>query len=231
MTPSKLFHDLNDLLSLLLKSEIALSATNVIDVQGHRGHRRITWANNNNVPGDTFRFDSPTISEYQQWVDSQGYSAILFDGAIIQISYDFLHSELIGHRLLYFPCPFDMDMELLDEISLSELIKLYCEGGADHVRLRTPIRFDFDPKSWSSSHPASHMTFQWAHTRIAVNSPLSLGHFIQFVFHNFYPTYWNMHTFLNQWHREDLDVTISPEERSFLHLTVTNKMMPRLNRS
>ena len=219
MSPGSLFQELHNFLSLLLRSGVALTSTSVVDIPGRRGHRTITWSNNSSVPSSLFRLESSTVSEYQGWVDSQGYSAILLDGSIIQISYNFLYSELVGHRLLYFPCPFDMDMELLDTLTLSELIGLYFDEGTDGVRLRAPVRFDYDPNSHFKNHPASHMTFQWSHARIAVRSPLSLGHFIQFVFQNFYPSLWDTHKFLNQWPREEIDDTITFEQQSPLHLS------------
>ena len=219
MSPGSLFRELDNFLSLLLRSGIALASTSVVDLRGDRGYRTITWSNNYSVPSHFFRIESPTVSEYQAWVDSQGYSAILLDGSILQISYNFQHTELVGHRLLYFPCPFDLDMELLDTLTLSELIGLYFDEGTDGVRLRTPVRFDYDPNSHSIYHPASHMTFQWSHARIAVRSPLSLGHFIQFVFQNFYPSLWNTHTFLNEWPCDELEATITSREQSVLHIS------------
>ena len=56
--------------------------------------------------------------------------AILFDGSLIQISYDFDYSELVGHRLLYFPCPFDLDPELLQTLPLVDVIDFYRDGEA-----------------------------------------------------------------------------------------------------
>ena len=223
MSPGSLFRDLDDFLSLLLQSGVALTSTPVIDVRGSSGHRTITWSTNSSVPHYLFRIESPTVSEYQDWVDSQGYSAILFDGSIIQISYEFRYVELVGHRLLYFPCPFDLNMEFLDTLTLSELIDLYCEERTETVRLRTPVRFDYDPDSHAKNHPASHMTFQWSQTRIAVRSPLSLGHFIQFVFQNFYPLLWNTHEFLNQWPCDNFDTTIRTEEESVLHFSLRDR--------
>ena len=219
MRPGRLFRDVTDFLSLLLRSGIALATTNVVMLPGSAGRRRITWATNSSVPPNLFRIDSPTIAEYQGWVDSQGYSAMLQDGSIIQISYDFHNSDLVGHRLLYFPCPFDLDLELLDTLTLSELIDLYLGEGSDKVRLRSPVRFDFDPVAHSRNHPASHMTFQWSHSRIPVKSPVSFGHFVQFVFQNFYPHLWDAHEFLNMWPRDELEATITSEERRTLHIS------------
>ena len=219
MTPDRLSRELRDFLSLLLRSEVAISTTNVVQFRASGGFQRVTWSNNSVVPGDLFRGDSPTVAEYRDWIERQGYSAVLFDGSFIQVSYDFEYSELIGHRLLYFPCPFDLEMNFLDDLSLIELVHLYQEQGIDEVRLRTPVRFDYDPNSSSEIHPASHLTLQWSHSRIPVISPLSPGHFIQFVFQNFYPFLWNAHRFLREWPRVEFEPTLSPEERSALHLS------------
>ena len=219
MTPDSLFQELHNFLSLLLRSEVAISTTNIVQLQASGGFQRITWSNNSAVPGELFRSDSSTVSEYRDWINWQGYSAVLLDGSFIQVSYDFQYSELVGHRLLYFPCPFDLEIEFLDDLSLPELVSLYLEQGIDQIRLRTPVRFDYDPNAISETHPASHMTFQWSHSRIPVMSPLSPGHFIQFVFQNFYPFLWSTHSFLKEWPRVELEPTISREERSALHLS------------
>ncbi len=219
MTPDSIIRELTNFLSLLLRSGVAISTTSPVETRGPRGLRRITWSRNSAVPGDLFRNNSSTVSEYRDWIDWQGYSAVLLDGSFVQISYDFEYAELKGHRLLYFPCPFDLDVELLNDLPLTELVHLYLDEGIDNVRLRTPVRFDYDPGASSEIHPASHMTFQWEHSRIPVMSPLSLGHFIQFVFQNFYPYLWNAHPFLKEWPRVEFGPTISREERRALHFS------------
>ena len=218
MTPDSVRYELDNFLTLLLESEVAMHTTKVIARQERGGFKRVTWATNAVVPGDLFRQEAATVSQYREWIVYGGYSAILFDGSLIQISYDFDYSELVGHRLLYFPCPFDLDSELLLTLPLVDVIDFYRDGEAANVRLRAPIRFDYDPYSNSDGHPASHLTFQWSHARIPVMSPITPGRFIQFVFMNFYPAMWNVHSFIQEWPRHKVERTITPEERGVLYL-------------
>lgn len=219
MTPNNVFRELSDFLDLLMRSELAITATKVVRQYGQRGFQTITWATNNDTPKDLFRNQSASVSEYREWIDCQGYSAVLFDGSLIQLSYDFRHRSLVGHRLLYFPCPFDIDTTLLlEDLSLIDVIDLYCSDEDSHVRLRSPVRFDYDRGANVDTHPLSHMTFQWSHSRIPVVAPISIGNFIQFVFANFYPRMWNSHPFINSWPRQKLASTITPAERMILHL-------------
>ena len=192
--------------------------TKVVAKPEPAGFKRITWATNALVPGDLFGQNSATVSQYREWIDCGGYSAVLYEGSLIQMSYDFDYSRLIGHRLLYFPCPFDLDLKLLETFTLSEVVDLYESQEAPSVRLRSPVRFDYDSYASSSTHPASHMTFQWSHSRLPVMSPISPGHFFQFVFRNFYPALWNVHPFIKEWPIHKVERTITPEEESVLHL-------------
>ena len=195
-----------------------MSTTKAVTRSDRGGFKRITWATNASVSGDMFRQNSPTVSHYREWVDCGGYSAVLFDGSILQMSYDFNYTELVGHRLLYFPCPFDLDPEILRTFTLMEVIDLYRENEDTNVKLRTPLRFDYDLGAIGSGHPASHVTFQWAHTRIPVMSPISIGHFVQFVFKNFYPDIWMIHSFIREWPRREVERTITLEDKNVLHL-------------
>ena len=219
MTPSRVLSELEDFLRQLLRSGIALYTTKVIPRHESGGFQRITWAANTAAPGHLFRRTSATVSEYRQWVLCQGYSALLFDGSFIQMSYDFNRSALVGHRLVYFPCPFDLDEELIQTSGLFEVIDLYQDHEIDLVRLRSPVRFDYHPTSSSSSglHPASHMTFQSSDCRIPVMAPISPGHFIRFVFKSFYPSIWSDSVFLQQLPKHDMGLTISADEKRNLH--------------
>ena len=218
MTPISLLHELDNFLTLLHQSEIAKSTTSNVVKRGPAGFQRITWATNTAVPGSLFRHKSATVAEYREWLDWQGYSAVLFDGSFIQMSYDFDYSGLIGHRLLYFPCPFDVDMALLEVLTLTEVIEHYQDLEVAEVKLRSPVRFDFELGSTAPGHPASHMTFQWSYSRVPVTGPVSPGHFIQFVFRNFYPNMWNAHAFIRDWPRYRFERTITPEELDLLHM-------------
>ena len=217
MTPDSVRYELDNMLTLLLKSDVAMHTTKVIVRREPGGFRRITWATNATVSGELFRHTSATVTEYRNWIDCGGYSATLFDGSLIQMSYDFDYSELVGHRLLYFPCPFDLDLELLQTLSLVEVIDIYRGEDISNVRLRAPMRFDYSPHFNSDTHPRSHMTFQWSHTRIPVMAPITPGRFIQFVFKHFYPTVWSIHSFIHEWPLHEVERTIVPEEQNVLY--------------
>ena len=220
MTPNNTLIDLDSFLSLLQNSEIALLTTSVVCETRPGGFCRVTWPTKTLTTMALFRQESATVSEYREWVTNQGYSAILYDGSLIQVSFDFHQNELIGHRLLYFPCPFDFDDKLVRSESLVDVIEFYESEEIPAVRLRAPIRFDYDANVSTDEHPASHVTFQWAHARVPNFSPISLGHFIDFVFRNFYPTLWENHDFLRTWRQERLDSTITQLQQRRLHFSI-----------
>ena len=217
MSPDDVLHEIDDLLALLAESELALSTTKVINDVRVGGFRRITWANNASVPGHLFREDVASVDLYREWVEVAGYSAILFDGSLVQLSFDFQHSELVGHRLVYFPCPFQMDLGLAELFPLIEVIDMYRDEPAAAVRLVSPVRFDYQRSGQQAGHPASHMTFLRSHVRIPVMSAISIGHFVQFVFENVYPEMWSAHAFLREWPRHVSERTIALEEQAVLH--------------
>ena len=203
MTPTQTLDDIENLLSLMAESEVAIAVNKtVVDWLTSPRVQRITWSNNRSVPGWLFRTDAGTFEEYRGWIEHSGYAAVLLDGAILQISFDFSGPELVGHRLLYFPCPFDLDHSLLmdEDLSLLEIIDLYANPiKANEIRLRSPVRFDYTRGDTNPNHPPSHMTFQWRRVRLPVSAPLSLGHFVHFVFKYFYPDLWSIHQFIREW--------------------------------
>lgn len=217
MTPTTLMHELINLLDLLQLSQIALLVTKVVPY-GPNGNRRITWARNGGDGNPLFRNRSATVLEYWEWLRSGNYSAVLFDGSMLQISYDFRFANLTGHRLLYFPCPFDAEDQLRGDMSVVQVIEALVRDEANEIKLRSPIRFDYDRQSSGPGHPASHMTFQWSHVRLPVMSPLSLGHFVEFVFRNFYPEMWEIHSFLRDFRPTESPNTITGSERTNLHV-------------
>src|SRR5260370_14700033 len=142
-TPKALANQVRNLLNLLLDSEIAIIINAV--VEQHFDHRtRVKWPWQTSTVGMLSSSAFATVTEYRNFVDAQMYSAILFDGAIVQISYDFSGNNLIGHRLCYYPCPFDMDPGLIRIEPLGDLIDMYKENRETTTNLRSPCRFDYD---------------------------------------------------------------------------------------
>ena len=134
----------------------------------------------------------PGIEQYLAWVRSGSYSAVLFDGSLMQLTYDISHKgDVVGHRLAYMPCPYDVDPGLFAQESLLDALELY-DGSAD-ILLRSQLRFDFDPSASAPGHPAAHFTFNSPQCRIACVAPLHVMRFLDFVFRNSYPTQRRFH--------------------------------------
>jgi hypothetical protein len=216
MSLSSLRNDLRNFLDLLIAKEIALLATPPIEARD-RGRLRLSWPGF--ASGQLFRNKSSTIEEYCEWIRAGAYSAILFDGAILQISFDLDGTKVVGHRLSYFPCPFDIDSTRLREEPLLDVLEDF-RHTPDAIRLRSPIRFDFDPAHRTLGHPQTHMTALWDHCRWAVATPLSLGHFVRFVFRHFYPSLWAQYPFLRNWSQTRVAKgEITEAEASLLHIS------------
>ncbi len=146
----------------------------------------ISWAAGKGSGFLTYRGD-PTIEQYHQWIIDGHYSAILMDGSLLQISYDFDEGEVSGHRLAYVPCPFDIDSGIMLEMTPGDAVELYKLEKLGDVRLRSPLRFDFAPAQAKPGHPASHLTINSSTCRIACSAPIRVGRFVDFVYRHFYP--------------------------------------------
>lgn len=226
MTTSRdLQASIQNLLDYLANAEIALVTSVTTDTPHKFAHRtnvgrRVTWASSHGSEGELFRQVEPTVGEYLDWVEHAAYSAMLFDGSLLQLTFDVEGGELVGHRLAYVPCPFNLDPTLLLTEPMVDLLRLYAGQTTTEVRIRTTVRFDFDPANQALGHPASHVSFNFSHCRIACATALSLGHFIAFIFYNFYPELWLGHKYLRELPRARLAVrTISTAEELAPHVT------------
>lgn len=218
-TPKALANQVRNLLSLLLESEIAIIINPVVEERFDQ-RTRVTWRSRRPEIGLITSSAFATVAEYRDFMDAQTYSAVLYDGAIVQISYDFSGNDLVGHRLCYYPCPFDMDPELIRTEPLSDLIDVYRENNETTTNLRSPCRFDYDEQNNGTDHPTVHMHMIRANCRWAVSGPLSMGHFIRFIFQHFYPEIWSVHAFLRKWPQERAGRrTIGRLEGLDLHVT------------
>jgi hypothetical protein len=207
--------EVQNLIDYLLAKQIAIFANPVA-----RGFERVTWHSTSAKASDFFQ-KRQCVDAYRAWVDGGHYSAILFDGAIIQISFDFAAGELSGHRLAYIPCPYEIDHELLTVEPIGDLIDLYSDNG-ESVLLHSQVRFDFDPMNAAPGHAASHMTMNSADCRVPCLAPLRLGHFVSFVFQHFYPTLWQAHGYLRSLSRKEWGYeTLTKTEGSDIHLAWT----------
>lgn len=217
-TASGLRGEVGRLLHLLQEAEITLFINQVVEKNLRKGVTRVTWGSSGNVPGERFRGEFATIEDYCRWLEAGAFSAVLYDGAILQISYDFDGNELVGHRLGYYPCPFDLDNELLQTEPILDVVSLYRGKDDSLIKLRSPLRFDYSTEAQGQNHPTVHLTILWPHCRWAVVAPLSPGHFVRFMFSHFYPHLWQVHEFIRAWPQMLGDRTITREEERLLHI-------------
>ncbi|MCC7424274.1 MAG: DUF2290 domain-containing protein [Planctomycetaceae bacterium] len=221
-TANDVRQEVDGCLELLIEAGVALRVNPVvIDRNGRKA--RVTWRplGGSGLLEATHPFAS--VAEYCAHVRNEAYSAFLYDGSLLQITYEFYSDRLTGHRLCLYPCPYDVDREELETQPFLDVIDLYRAAQDEYLRLRSPIRFDYDPRNASLGHPAVHAHILWGHCRCAVSAPLSFGHFLQFVFCNFFPEIWSAHTFLREWKRTFREQTITDDETSFIHLSTKSK--------
>lgn len=152
---------------------------------------RVAWHSAGTEPPFLGSRARPTVEQYVSWATNGVYSAVLLDGSMLQLTYDVEGGEVAGHRLAYVPCPYDIDPELLAAGEpLADVIELYREH---EPILRSPVRFDFNPRSAKPGHPAVHLTFNATDCRIACAAPLHPLRFVDFVFRHFYADLWRAH--------------------------------------
>lgn len=188
---------LRNVLDYLVESELALIANALVVESAGVGVSDASYQTVRSVVHDAradflVSGDHPGIDQYLAWIRAGAYSAVLFDGSLLQMSYDVtIRGEVIGHRLAYMPCPYAIDTDLLRTESLLDVVDLYV--GTEEVLLRSAVRFDFDPRAGRPGHPPAHMTINSSGCRIACVAPLHVLRFLDFVFRHFYPAQHRFH--------------------------------------
>jgi hypothetical protein len=181
----------------------------------------VAW-NNFGIP----RFaDFGTIDEYMHLLTNRQYTYLLFDGSLIQLVYYFRNRRVVQHHLGFYSPPVSLQQKELDlylehGLTLDDLLndKIASDNFASDLRLKSPIRFDFDVENNREDHPASHLHLSESHCRIAVFAPLSIGHFVRFVFRHFYPDCWKEYDFIRRWPYIAYGETIMAEHKKHLYV-------------
>lgn len=220
-TAKEQLSEVKNLLDLLVDRGIAVTRTSVIQQHMGRGRSRITWPRVGVEPP----WDAPaeTPATYRAWLEAGAYSARLRDGALLQISFDYEDDELVAHRLCFMPCPYDLLDDEIRDWDIFEAIELLSGSSADQVRVAGPVRFDFDQRVARPGHSASHLTLVSPQTRIPTVAPLSLGHFVRFIFRHFYPDEWTANAFLREWGMEYAKHTIEVDDTYEVHVGWTTR--------
>ncbi|NES21651.1 MAG: DUF2290 domain-containing protein [Symploca sp. SIO3E6] len=221
MTPSEIRGEIQKLNLELLNSGLGIDQNIPVIYDLNKDETLVTWASSQNTPNFS-AYPIHTVEEYLSFIRARQFSVILFDGSLFQITYGFKGNNIVKHRLCFCPCPFEEVAEMLAEgEALLDVIELFISGEGEKallqyesskMRLQSSIRFDYDEKSFTENHPASHLTLSNTECRIPVFAPLSIGHFIQFIFRHFFSKQWEEHSFIRQWPCKRLNRTITPDE-------------------
>lgn len=182
---TQVLNDINNTLDFLLQKKL-LYYYNPPRRCGVDGVEHITWFNHESGgPSKESCFGS--LEQYASFVKNGSFHALICDGSLLKVSYKFFQDELLSHSLWYWPCPFSLD-DFEDE-PLLDVVEAYIDDESWHqyIKMRTPIRFDYDAENSSQEHPLAHMHFQDSNCRLKVVSPMCFSSFAKFVFDNFYP--------------------------------------------
>jgi hypothetical protein len=176
----------NTLLTLFNEDLVRVKKNVSHQITGHKC--KLTW--DNHKPG---RYNSgqafTTLNQYIKIYDTGAYHAILHDGSIIRACFNFYKNMLLEESLLFWPSPIDIPEEIIDEYGIYDAIVRYFVSDKinNFLKMRTPVRLDFNHVNNTTSHPATHLHIQHRDCRISVREPCCFNTFVKFIFKNFYP--------------------------------------------
>lgn len=206
---------LREILTRLEEAEATLAVNDV------RIDRSRVWWQANRESGAFLRNRGPmTVEDYLHWLNNRHYSAVLWDGSLIQLSYDWSGGQIRAHRVAYIPCPYELDLEIIDEgMQVDEYVEVMHDARRAPTLMRSPIRFDFDPSGAGPGHPASHLTINGPECRIPCLTSIHPSRFIDFIFYNFYPDFWRANPWMgSEGSRKLHDSLIDPDDQLLPHL-------------
>lgn len=159
------------------------------------------------------------VKIYEELDKSKNYNIKMIDGALIQFLYTYKKSELVSHRLAFFPSPFLHEFQ--NEPELYEEDEIYADVVAKNI-LPVPIRFDYDPDNYQElDHPKCHLTLgQFKNCRIPVCSPITPNAFMCFILRSFYNTALKKFTEELDFSSELFERTITQREEKVLHFSI-----------
>ena len=185
----EILEDINDTCIKLVETDLAYSFQGVRCENLSGGIRRICWPNHISGTLNTSSYFN-NLEQYKNILRNNAYFCMLYDGSIIRASYSIERNKLIAQNLLYWPAPFNLNLqnincefggplEILEDIMSSE-------DWHQCMIMRSPIRIDFDQENCSDEHPLIHLHIQDKDCRSAVNEPLCFNSFVRFIFENHY---------------------------------------------
>ena len=163
----------------------------------------------------------PYKEVYEHLVQRESYNVKMLDGALIQMMYAFTDGTLQRHRLAFFSAPHLEEFQNDPEIYQDD--EIHADVVSKNI-VPFPVRFDYDARSdhyQELVHPKSHLSLgQYEHCRIPVTAPMTPFWFIGFILRNFYHIASARYADELPVQGGSFDESISPTERSVVHMVV-----------
>ena len=186
ITPNQTTHQINDLVRRLVMLGLADDQLPAFRRSIGR-HDEVDFSNSEFILATLKNINYQQM--YQLLLQRRAYNVRMCDGALIQMSYEFLDRTVRRHRLAFLPAPH------LDEFQNAPETYLDDELHGDIIERNVvpfPLRYDYDAREGRHSpleHPLSHLTLgQYERCRIPVSAPVTPHWFVDFIVRNFYHT-------------------------------------------
>ena len=158
---------------------------------------------------------------YRDLADSRAFNIKMLDGALVQMTYQFMRGGLMNHRLAFFPSPSLAEFQNDPQTYFDD--DLYADIVANNI-VHVPLRFDYDASEdlhQVLTHPKSHLTLgQYMNCRVPVSAPLTPLQFIDFLLRNFYHTAYHNYAAKLPATSARFPDSIFPAERGVVHIVV-----------
>lgn len=158
---------------------------------------------------------------HEEMTSERVYNAKMLDGALIQMTYEFVNTSLQRHRLAFFPSPILEEFQQYPDIYFND--EIHGDITSRNI-VPFPLRFDYDSREDSYkelAHPKSHLSLgQYPNCRIPVTSPMTPMRFVDFVLRNFYDTKQKRYAENLPKDNCSFPESIVPAERNIVHIVV-----------
>jgi len=181
-----LLEQFSNLSSYLSNEQITIISTDLV-FTANKDRVHLSWNSNGKETHFSSGDDLIFISQYIEMYYNRMFHFMLKDGSLIRFNYEFKGRDLVSQNLLWWPCPIKgLKINPTEDID-SVIDRLNGKVKAEEIIMRSPLRVDYDCLIDTQSHPLCHMHFENPDTRLALNKPLCIYGFMEFIFGNFYP--------------------------------------------
>lgn len=181
---------INSTLRMLQDKALIITFNPITNIDYSQHTCQISWRNhspNRLNSGSAFT----RLGQYMYILTNNSYHCLLFDGSLIRVNFQFEDNILLTQNLLWWPAPYNYGELLIEGYSPVELMEDFYGDPKWHevIRMRSPIRIDFDESNDTTDHPQGHVHIQHYETRLSIKKPICFNRFIDFIFRNFYPEF------------------------------------------